>query len=203
MRTVAALLLCCVFAHLSLSRHIQLLCCSKRSAPGKLSANDKAVTHTHCSPAPSPDPGRKITAAFWAWVASLTKLALFSWVAGDTWSSAFCTGIMAVQALRVLLWTKARVEAAVVQQYREARAVSILLLHDAVKVTNSLAYNSLLLINPASQMHWANLLIISKLVPCTMVYFPMCKSLYAMLTPSDLRQTPLWCDSSSTAHIIP
>lgn len=86
-------------------------------------------------------------------MASLMKLSLFSWVAGDTWSSAFCTGIMAVQGLRVLLWTKARVEAAVVQQYREARAVSILLLHDAVKVTNSLAYNSLLLINPPSQMH--------------------------------------------------
>lgn len=119
------------------------------------------------------------------------QLALFSWVGGDTWSSAFCTGIMAVQALYVLLWIKAKVEVAIVQQYREARAVSILLLHNAVKATNNLAYNSLLLINPLSQMHQANLLIILKLVPCKMIYFPMCRSLYAMLippsTPSDLR----------------
>lgn len=123
------------------------------------------------------------------------QLALFSWVAGDTWSSAFYTGIMAAQALYVLFWIKAKVEAAIVQQYREARAVSILLLHNAVKATNNLAYNSLLLINPLSQMQRANFPIILKLVPCKMIYFPMCKSLYAMLippsTPSELRHVLL------------
>lgn len=58
--------------------------------------------------------------------------ALFSQVAGDAGSSAFCTHRMTMQTFFCI---KAKINAAIVQQYREAKAVFPFAwsLHDAVK----------------------------------------------------------------------
>lgn len=78
-------------------------------------------------------------------MASLMQPGLFSKVAGDAGSSAFCTRLMAVQVFYSPCCIKAKIQAVIAHQYRVARAVSILLLHDAIKVNKNLACNSIVL----------------------------------------------------------
>lgn len=76
-------------------------------------------------------------------MASLIPPGLFSEVAGDAGSSAFCTRLMVVHAFYCPCCIKAKIQAVIAHQYRVARAVSILLLNDAIKVNKNLACNSI------------------------------------------------------------